>query len=115
MIIDTTSEAIRTGDMNLYATAAEASKQTTLENFADMMRAQEVRFKESIEKYTDADFDAMIGLFGSPEKPKSVYLVESIMKWLAAYKMQLFLYIKASGNSSIGTSNVWGGFDMQPK
>ena len=36
-------------------------------------------------------------------------------KWLAAYKMQLFLYAKASGGTELGTSNVWGGMDMPPK
>jgi hypothetical protein len=31
---------------------------------------------------------------------------------LVAYRMQLFLHAKAAGNSAIGTSNCWGGFDM---
>ncbi len=36
-------------------------------------------------------------------------------KWLAAYKMQLFLYAKACGHDELATSNVWGGVDMPPK
>lgn len=36
-------------------------------------------------------------------------------KWLAAYKLQLFLYAKACGGMELGTSNVWGGMDMPPK
>jgi hypothetical protein len=30
---------------------------------------------------------------------------------LVAYRMQLFLHAKASGNDKIGTSNCWGGAD----
>ena len=32
------------------------------------------------------------------------------LKWLTGYKMQLFLYAKATG-AEIGTSNAWGGYD----
>ena len=39
-------------------------------------------------------------------------LVDGPLKWLLAYKMQLFLYVKASGATGIGTSNVWGGRDQ---
>jgi hypothetical protein len=32
----------------------------------------------------------------------------------AAYKTQLFLYIKANGNHDIGTMNLWAGMDQAP-
>jgi hypothetical protein len=38
-------------------------------------------------------------------------LVDYLLQWAAAYKMQLFLYIKQMG-IKVGTSNVWGGMDM---
>ena len=34
-------------------------------------------------------------------------------KWLAAYKLQLFLYAKANGATDIGTANVWAGIDWK--
>lgn len=34
---------------------------------------------------------------------------------LVAYRMQLFLHAKASGNAAIGTANCWGGMDAPPK
>jgi hypothetical protein len=39
----------------------------------------------------------------------------NVMKWAVAYKMQLFLYIKANGNHDINTSNLWRGVDPAPK
>ncbi len=62
--------------------------------------------------FTDEELAVVINLYGMGDKPKATYLVECLLKWAAAYKMQLFLYIKSSGNSSIGTSNLWGGMDM---
>lgn len=40
-------------------------------------------------------------------------LIETTLKWLAAYRMQLFLYAKASGNTAIGTANNWAGVDAE--
>jgi hypothetical protein len=40
-------------------------------------------------------------------------LVETTLKWLTAYRMQLFLYAKASGNEKIGTANNWAGVDYE--
>jgi hypothetical protein len=34
-------------------------------------------------------------------------IIETSIKWLAAYKMQLFLYIKYSTGQAIGTADVW--------
>ena len=33
---------------------------------------------------------------------------------LAAYRTQLFLYLKACGRHELGTSNLWGGVDAAP-
>lgn len=40
------------------------------------------------------------------------FLVDYIFTFLGAYKMQLFLQLKASGVANIGTSNLWGWKDM---
>ncbi len=42
-------------------------------------------------------------------------LQETTLKWLTAYKMQLFLYAKALGVTALATSNCWGGMDPKPK
>ena len=65
-----------------------------------------------MDQCTDEELAKVINLYGMGDKTKGVYLVENLLKWLAAYKMQLFLYVKANGNASIGTSNLWGGVDM---
>jgi hypothetical protein len=91
------------------------ARETTLENFASVMDLRETDFKATMEKFTDQDLAQVINMYGRGDKPRGVYLVESVLRTLAAYKMQLFLYIKASGNTSINSSNLWAGVDMPAK
>jgi hypothetical protein len=42
-------------------------------------------------------------------------LIDMVLKQLVAYRMQLFLYAKASGASDLGTSDVWMGRRPKPK
>ena len=37
------------------------------------------------------------------------------MKFLTAYRMQFFLYLKSCGRADLGTWNLWGGTDIPPK
>lgn len=106
------THVIYEGSTDAYKTTPLLSDDTTLENFASKMDAQLALWKEMMEKFDDAQLATVINIYGMGEKTKAEYLVDNLLKWAAAYKMQLFLYIKASGNSSIGTSNLWGGMDM---
>lgn len=46
--------------------------------------------------------------------PLGQAILEGPLKWLAAYKMQLFLYAKAAGATELKTSNLWRGVDPKP-
>jgi hypothetical protein len=39
-------------------------------------------------------------------------LVEITLKWMTAYRMQLFLGAKAAGNTEIWTPDCWSGVSM---
>ena len=52
---------------------------------------------------------------GGATQPLAVALMNGPLKWLTAYKLQLFLYAKSSGAHEIGTSNAWRGADLPPK
>jgi hypothetical protein len=45
--------------------------------------------------------------------PLGVGILNMPFKWLAAYKLQLFLYAKANGAHDIGTANAWAGIDWK--
>ncbi len=105
-------ETVKQNDVKAFGSFGERSKGTTLANFPQCMDVQEQEVVAALEAFTDEDLQTIINLYGQGDNTKAAYLVESLLKWAAAYKMQLFLYIKASGNSAIGTSNLWGGMDM---
>jgi hypothetical protein len=112
MVTPATVAAIVSGDSAAFGPYVAASKDVTMDNFLEVLAVKEAEAIEMIEKMDDEALAGTIDLFRMGPMSRGVYLVETILKWLAAYKMQLFLYAKAAGNHTIGTSNVWGGFDV---
>ena len=58
----------------------------------------------------DADMRAEIELFGDKATRGSV-MVNLVLCSCAAYRTQLFLYLKACGREELGTMNLWAGVD----
>lgn len=84
----------------------------TPENFAEAMDRQMKALEDLIEPLSD---DVLLNQdtstpWGTPTKV-GVGLIDMSLKPLVAYRMQLFLYAKQSGNSSIGPANCWVGVD----
>lgn len=96
-----------------YMELAKAKDAVTFENFISTMDAQAKIVKDEVGALTDDQLNAEVAFFGMSDKLSGHLL--SALKWITAYKMQLFLYIKANGVDNIGTSNVWAGRDLPPK
>jgi hypothetical protein len=60
--------------------------------------------------YTDADLRGTVEMFGD-KAPRGVWLVNLVLCGCAAYRTQLFLYLKACGRHELGTMNLWAGVD----
>jgi hypothetical protein len=106
------THVILQGSTDAYANAPCDASQTTMENFPAKMDEQLSIWKGLLDQFDEVELAKTTNLYGMGEMTKGRYLVENLLKWAAAYKMQLFLYCKASGNSSINTANLWGGVDM---
>ena len=99
-----------------YAKYKERRAEVTLENFAIHMDEQSADITSILEKFTDEEMEKDLDLFGIGHvMKKRAWLVETVLKWVVAYKMQLFLYIKANGVSTIGTMDLWQGMDTPVK
>jgi hypothetical protein len=109
------TEMVLTGETGGFAKFVEQGKKVSFENFAEAMDAQKATIHSMVEPLTDEQLSEKVNIFMMGENTKGVYLVNTVLKWLVAYKMQLFLYMKQSGTTAIGTSNLWGGFDMPQK
>lgn len=101
------------GDQNVYIELSKNKDLVTFENFQEKMDDQIKFARESIFALSDEDMKRESTIWGN-SAPLAMHLM-SALKNAVAYKMQLFLYIKASGNDKIGTSNVWAGRDLPPK
>lgn len=59
---------------------------------------------------TDADFRTEIDMFGS-KTTRGAFIVNLVLAACAAYRTQLFLYLKACGRDELSTMNLWAGMD----
>jgi hypothetical protein len=76
------------------------------------MDAQCRRIEEALEPVSEEDlWNADRAMpWGTPVK-MGQGLVDMVVKCLAAYRMQLFLYAKAAGAHQLGPANCWMGVD----
>jgi hypothetical protein len=59
---------------------------------------------------SDADFRTEIEMFGN-KTTRGAFIVNLVLCGCAAYRTQLFLYLKACGREELSTMNLWAGVD----
>ncbi len=100
----------------LFAPFSERAKAMAAGDFIEAMdrqKAELIAFFAGLSEERLATQEAPLP--GGATQPLAVALMNGPLKWLTAYKLQLFLYAKASGVNAIGTSNAWRGVDTAPK
>ena len=63
---------------------------------------------------SDADLRAEINGMDGKKTTRGALLVSLVLCGCAAYRTQLFLYLKASGREDLNTLNLWAGIDPSP-
>jgi hypothetical protein len=94
-----------------YFTEIRATRtQVTLENFESEMNIHLEKFKTLISSINEQDWQSkMVKYPWGAEAPIGEAMLETSLKWLTAYKYQLFMYIKMNSDAEIGTKDVWVG------
>jgi hypothetical protein len=72
--------------------------------------AQTSAYPAMLADVSDADLRAEIEMFGETAT-RGAFLVNLVLCGCAAYRMQLFLYLKACGRDELNTMNLWAGID----
>jgi hypothetical protein len=106
---------MKNGDFKLFAPFSERAKEMPPSEFPAAMARQKqeiLDFFDSVSEETLLTQEAPMP--GGAMLPLGAAIVNGPAKWLAAYKMQLFLYAKANGLSELKTSNLWRGTDPKP-
>jgi len=104
--------AIRTGTFDGAAFGASQAAANAM-NFDQVLAAiekQSVYYAQELGSMSDADFRGEIDMFGR-KSSRGAHIVYLVLGGFAAYRMQLFLYLKASGRDELNTMNLWGGMD----
>jgi len=90
--------------------AEAAAKAMNLEQAKAAIAKQCDLFAELIGQCTDAALRAEVEMFGS-RASRGLWIVRLPLCHYSAYRMQLFLYLKAAGRGELNTMNLWAGTD----
>jgi hypothetical protein len=100
-------------DPAAWTAAQQAADARNLDQTLDVIAAQADQFTTLVGDMTDADFRVEIEMFGR-KATRGAFIVNTVLCGYAAYRTQLFLYLKASGREELNTMNLWAGMDPTP-
>ena len=104
--------SIKAGAFDIERWQADTAKANAagFDQVIEMIRAQEAEYASLLGSWSDDDFRDSIEMFGRTATRAS-WLLELVLNGCAAYRTQLFLYLKSCGREELGTSNLWQGVD----
>jgi len=97
-------------DPDAYGAARTAASARDYEQVLEAIAAMPAAYERLFADMDDEEFRKDIVMFGRPAT-KGSFLVNTVLSGYAAYRTQLFLYLKACGREELSTMNLWGGMD----
>jgi hypothetical protein len=94
----------------IFGPASAAAKALNFDQAFDAIQKQSSEYPRLLSDWTDADFRAPIDRFGH-QTTRGAMIVNLILGGHAAYRTQLFCYLKSCGRDELTTMNLWGGVD----
>lgn len=98
-------------DRNAWMVASEAAAKRDFDQTVAAIAAHSDEYEKLLADVTDVDFRSEMTGFDGSKMTRGSYLVNSVLCGCAAYRTQLFLYLKACGHEELGTSDLWRGVD----
>ena len=74
------------------------------------LERQKETYAELLRDMPEEEFRAPLQMFGHSSS-KGAFIVNLVLGGCAAYRTQLFLYLKSTGREELGTMNLWQGVD----
>ncbi len=105
-------KAIKAGtfDPAVWTVAEKAANARDFDQTLAAIAAHKDAYASLLGNMSDADFRAEIDMFGS-KTSRGAALVNFVLSGCAAYRTQLFCYLKACGRDELSTMNLWAGVD----
>ena len=86
----------------------EHQKTVTIQNFAERLDEQLAAIRQYMDRITEEDL--LTKEVALPSKEKMVLgsaIINAPVKWLAAYRKELFVYLKLNGHTEMSTREAW--------
>ncbi len=99
-----------TFDVPTWTAASKAAAARDLDQTLAAIAAQTEGYQTLLGSMSDADLRGEIEMFGS-KTTRGAFLTNLVLCGCAAYRTQLFLYLKACGRDELSTMNLWAGMD----
>ena len=102
-------------DAESWKSELAAADERNFDQTIAVLQKQPEVYEQLLAEMTDADFRAEMTGFDGSKLSKGLFIVNYVLAGHAAYRTQLFLYLKSCGHEQLGTTNLWRGVDaMQP-
>lgn len=95
-----------------WTEADKANEQRSFDDVVKVIAAQHDTFAQLLGGLSDEAFRESISMFGMTHSRGS-FIVTMVLGGFAAYRTQLFLYLKACGREELSTMNLWAGMDAR--
>jgi DinB family protein len=97
-------------DPAAWTMAEKSSTNLSFDETVAAIAAQRETYPALLADLSDDDFRETINMFGSPTS-RGAFIVNLVLCGCAAYRTQLFVYLKACGREELSTMNLWAGAD----
>jgi len=97
-------------DVAAWGGAKQAAEERDFDQTVAAIAAQRDVYASRLGAMADADFRVEIEMFGR-KTTRGAFLVNTVLCGYAAYRTQLFVYLKACGREELNTMNLWAGVD----
>ncbi|MCU0249336.1 MAG: hypothetical protein MUE61_03950 [Vicinamibacterales bacterium] len=94
-----------------WTAAEQAAAAQSYDQTLAAISAQPAAYAALLADVSDHDLRADIDPFGAGKSSRGAFLVTQVLCGCAAYRTQLFLYLKACGREELNTWNLWVGMD----
>lgn len=100
-------------DADAWTEAEAEAESLSFEQAASAIAAQSTLYAGMLDGFTDAAWRVPVEMFGTTAS-RGAHMVNLVLGGYAAYRTQLFLYLKSCGREELGTTNLWAGMDARP-
>ncbi len=96
--------------MDQWNAGTAAADALDFEGVVKSLESQSAFYAQAINGFSDEELQGEIEMFGT-RFLRGAMLVSMVLSGHAAYRTQLFCYLKACGREELGTANLWMGMD----